>query len=613
MFRLDAANFNVDPARGWIKANVVDAVGGTPVNGPWLIIRNDRGRQIAGLAVPSQSGRAAVFNLPNGTYTVKAVHPWVDSSEVRTVSVTAGQQSTVSLPVVPCPNFSLSSSSPDLPKITDGTGWKLLPGALNSDNDPVKKRYLGPTLDTYTPVGTDPTFGTAWSAKVRVPQDYGGTLIKNYSVFWYRLDLNFPATYSRFADREWILSDFNIDDEDDTYFNGEYVGATHQRANTSPWDDPRDYCIPGSYIKPGAKNVLAIRGYQGPGGAGMTLFGPRLRVPSDSDSYVDVLTLDMKGNFTPEVTVKVTSLGGAYSETAAAEFGHAAFPWLPEGDYLVECTRPAAFDAMAPRRITVEGGKLLQFDMRLPALPYQDLRSEILDKSMAPGWKFMSLPADASPAAAGDNRPANPQYGDTNEDPFYGEDWFWDVPVPADLGAGTDPTFPIQNNSYFWYRFHVTIPGSWAQDAPGRDLRISQFNVDDSDWTFFNGRPLGSTLNAPGQTRSYLIPRDLVRWDEDNVIAIKGYQGAGAAGITGVGFFSLSMDPLTEPVMPLRGDMNGDKSIDVQDVSAGLQIVVGVRSATPELLLAGDLDDSGEIEIEDVIALLKYIVGVGTL
>lgn len=609
-FKLSASKFNLDLSKGWIRANVKH--GSDNVTGPWLIVRNAQGRQVGGFAKPARSGRAAVFNLPAGSYTVKAVHPWVDTSLTQSLNVETGKETAVDLQVVPCPNFSLLSGSKDFPALGVSGGWRLLPGPLGS-NTLEYRNYRKPNEESYVPSGTDPTFGLSWVQNVGVPKDYGQSTIRNNSVFWYRLDMTFPAHYTRFKNRTWILSDYNIDDEDRTYFNGTLVGQTYYKPNTQPWREPRDYKIPGELIKPGGKNVLAIQGFQGPGGAGMSLTGPRLRAPSDSTGYVTIRLFGPDGMKADELTVKVTSLGGAYSEETMTEEGRAVFRWLPEGEYLVDISRSAALDPSLPHKIRVLKATFNDFPLTIPVTPYWDLRSEMLDLAKVSGWRFMSIRAAQSTQAATDNNPARIDYPDTGEDAVYGEDWFWDVQTPANLGQGSDPMMPIQNNSYFWYRIHLFIPESWRTSTPGRNLLLSQFRVDDSDWTYFNGTLIGSTNNQAGKVRSYTIPKELVKWGENNVLAIKGYQGIGDAGIMGEGMFTLSMKPLSAPFIPRKGDLNGDDLVDVQDVTLALRIAVSLITAEPIHLAGGDIDGTGEIEVSDAVAILKYIVGLGTL
>jgi DUF1680 family protein len=81
-----------------------------------------------------------------------------------------------------------------------------------------------------------------------------------------------------------------------------------------------------------------------------------------------------------------------------------------------------------------------------------------------------------------------------------------------------------------WYRTRVVIPSSLKNnDALVKAVQISLGKINRQDTTYFNGEEIGSTSNRHTE-RSYLIPFELIRWDQENVIAIKvngtgGYNG----------------------------------------------------------------------------------------
>lgn len=99
---------------------------------------------------------------------------------------------------------------------------------------------------------------------------------------------------------------------------------------------------------------------------------------------------------------------------------------------------------------------------------------------------------------------------------------------------------------YAWYRMKVVIPSSLKASAPYKDaIVLSVKGIDDSDETFLNGTRVGKTGTMPSdwngyttaynQPRGYLIPASLVRWDKENTIAIRLYNGADAGGVYGDG------------------------------------------------------------------------------
>ncbi len=94
-----------------------------------------------------------------------------------------------------------------------------------------------------------------------------------------------------------------------------------------------------------------------------------------------------------------------------------------------------------------------------------------------------------------------------------------------------------------WYRIHVLIPASLREHARWRQrLTVYLSGIDDVDETWFNGVEIGKTGHFPSDSGGYdtrwTTPRSyhvdlatgLIRWDRDNVIAIRVYDGDGGGG-----------------------------------------------------------------------------------
>ena len=102
--------------------------------------------------------------------------------------------------------------------------------------------------------------------------------------------------------------------------------------------------------------------------------------------------------------------------------------------------------------------------------------------------------------------------------------------------------FPAYDG-WSWYRIHVLIPSRLKAGAhwPMR-LRLYLSSIDDADETFLNGTRIGGMGQLPGDPRGYAtawnalrnyyveLDGGLVRWDQDNVIAIRVYDGSGGGG-----------------------------------------------------------------------------------
>ena len=94
-------------------------------------------------------------------------------------------------------------------------------------------------------------------------------------------------------------------------------------------------------------------------------------------------------------------------------------------------------------------------------------------------------------------------------------------------GLGLD-----QVNGLGWYRLHVVIPSSLKKGKVSAIL-LDLGAIDDSDETWVNGHSVGKTGTFPedpggyssewGKRRYYVVDPGWVRWDQENVIAVRVY------------------------------------------------------------------------------------------
>ncbi len=98
-------------------------------------------------------------------------------------------------------------------------------------------------------------------------------------------------------------------------------------------------------------------------------------------------------------------------------------------------------------------------------------------------------------------------------------------------------------DGWSWYRIHVRIPSSLKSTVHWQErLRVYLSSIDDVDETFLNGTRIGKTGRLPDDPRGYDtqwqalreyfvdLGSGLVRWDQDNVFAIRLYDGGGGGG-----------------------------------------------------------------------------------
>ncbi|NEW83842.1 MAG: hypothetical protein GZ094_15950 [Mariniphaga sp.] len=82
-----------------------------------------------------------------------------------------------------------------------------------------------------------------------------------------------------------------------------------------------------------------------------------------------------------------------------------------------------------------------------------------------------------------------------------------------------------------WYRMKVIIPSSLKTNNPYiKGLQLSLGKIDDEDISFMNGIEIGHGSGWDLQ-REYGIPFDLIKWDKENVIAVKVIDNGGGGGL----------------------------------------------------------------------------------
>ena len=123
-------------------------------------------------------------------------------------------------------------------------------------------------------------------------------------------------------------------------------------------------------------------------------------------------------------------------------------------------------------------------------------------------------------------------------------------------------------NGYGWYRIHVVIP-SGLKKGTTEAILLDLGAIDDTDETWMNGVPVGKTGSNPedpegydGQwntPRRYAVDPKWVRWDRENVIAVRVYNGGDPGG-----FYQRPVrigKPLLKDLVSLTLEREGDTVI----------------------------------------------------
>lgn len=132
-----------------------------------------------------------------------------------------------------------------------------------------------------------------------------------------------------------------------------------------------------------------------------------------------------------------------------------------------------------------------------------------------------------------------------------GDNMDWAKADVDDSGWGTmdmtknwDKQGTVINNGYAWYRVHVKIPRSLLAGKDQQKIVVLDLpKADDADECYLNGRLVGKTGGMPSDkegfksnwnaVRSYPVDvqKGGIRWDQDNVVAIRVYNGNEPGGL----------------------------------------------------------------------------------
>jgi len=146
-------------------------------------------------------------------------------------------------------------------------------------------------------------------------------------------------------------------------------------------------------------------------------------------------------------------------------------------------------------------------------------------------------------------------------------------------------------NGYGWYRIHVVIPSSLKKGVV-EAIMLDLGAIDDSDQTWINGHPVGKDGTFPedpggyssewGRRRHYVVDPSWVRWDKENIIAVRVYNYGdpggfyrGAAHITKPGLKDFAKLSLVAEEGGYKAVLNssvktvGSLQVSVTDVMTG--------------------------------------------
>ena len=135
----------------------------------------------------------------------------------------------------------------------------------------------------------------------------------------------------------------------------------------------------------------------------------------------------------------------------------------------------------------------------------------------------------------------------TGDDPAYSKPDFNDAGWKTLAVPGNwEPQGFEGYNGFAWYRFHVTMPAAMRDKAWWKDSVILFLaKIDDADEVYVNGTRVSKTGSFPSDPQGYYTRYNADRklslpsaapywkWDQENIIAVRVYDGGGPGGIYG--------------------------------------------------------------------------------
>jgi alpha-galactosidase len=162
-------------------------------------------------------------------------------------------------------------------------------------------------------------------------------------------------------------------------------------------------------------------------------------------------------------------------------------------------------------------------------------------------------------------------------------------------------------DGFAWYRLHILIPSSIKEKAFLKErIRFDLGKIDDGDEVYLNGSLIGRNagrnmdiMHGPYDVpRSYILPLNdpRIRWDKENVIAVRVWDGGGDGGMW-EGPYGISMVDVTDYVVinttdnpvqwgpgnKLAKKIRLQSSSDRYDFTGKLQIIIKDPSTGAEI------------------------------
>ena len=191
-------------------------------------------------------------------------------------------------------------------------------------------------------------------------------------------------------------------------------------------------------------------------------------------------------------------------------------------------------------------------------------------------------------------------------------------------------------DNFAWYRLHVVIPAE-LKEGYSKDVLLDLGPIDDTDETWLNGVMVGKTGSNPGdpegyncrwsEPRRYIVDPSLIRWGQENVIAVRVYNAGDPGGFfrgpAWIGkpllgdYATLSAareDGKVKAVLETRLKTRGTVTVIKEDVLSGEQLEKSSRKVTltPQKPYRVSVPMEGRVRVQIVYADDNFEDGLET-
>lgn len=158
----------------------------------------------------------------------------------------------------------------------------------------------------------------------------------------------------------------------------------------------------------------------------------------------------------------------------------------------------------------------------------------------------------------------------------------------------------------------VTTIGITGLDIMNASLQEVPFTATSATVTIQEEPPLSVTPSPSALSGTYTVSGQVVTVTYDKPCKV-GYLSGGKyvaapAVVSGSGYAFTLPDGITEAILVVKGDVNGDGKIKAGDASLIQKYVVHKITLTNEAFFAADVTGDGKVKAGDATNILKYVV-----